>query len=140
MRRMIFVFLVVVGILVLGVRFIVNERQFSESPPGLEIQYVEYGSRGEPSAAKSPIAQLRDSIDDLSKAALQGQWTQASRILQQLDEAWRALTPGNNAHLETEKEIERTIQNLYYNVWAQDEQALLSTAQKLTLLLTGLES
>ncbi|HKM43224.1 MAG TPA: hypothetical protein VJZ70_04450 [Limnochordia bacterium] len=134
MRRMIFIFLVVVAILVLGVRFFVNERLISESPPGLEINLVEY------STPSSPMARLQDSVDDLSRAAIQGQWSQASRTLQQLDEAWQTLVFGKNPQLETEKEIEMSIQSLYYNVWKQDEQAVLATAQKLSLLLEGLAS
>jgi hypothetical protein len=131
---MIFIFLVVVAILVLGVRFFVNERLISESPPGLEINLVEY------STPSSPMARLQDSVDDLSRAAIQGQWSQASRTLQQLDEAWQTLVFGKNPQLETEKEIEMSIQSLYYNVWKQDEQAVLATAQKLSLLLEGLAS
>ena len=133
-RRAIFVFLVVVGILALGLRFFLTERLSSESPPGLEMQLVGY------STPSSPMAQLQGSVDDLSRAALQGQWTQASLSLQQVEEAWKMLVPDNSQGLETEREIELTIQNLYYNVWKQDEQAVLATAQKLTLLLEGLAS
>lgn len=128
-RRTIFIFLVVVGILVLGVRFLA-----SENPPGLEMELVEY------STPSSPLAQLQGSVDSLSRAALQGQWTQASLKLKELEEAWQTLFPNQNQRLETEKEIEFTIQTLYYNVWEQDQQAVLATAHKLSLLLEGLVS
>lgn len=138
MRRMIFIFLVVVGVLALGVRFLVNEKLASETPPGMEIQLVEYGSLNQLSTSNSPLAQLQDSIDGISEAALKGQWTMASGSVQQLEDMWRSLTPGGTGHLETEREVQMAIQTLYYNVWDQDEQAVLATAQKLTMLINQL--
>ena len=136
MRRMIFIFLVVVGILALGVRFFVNERLTSENPPGLEIQFVEHGSFNQLSTSNSPLAQIQTLVDSVSEAAMKGQWTTASRQVQQLDEAWQTLSPQSS--METGREITSTIQNLYYNVWAQDQQSVLTTTQKLTILLNQL--
>lgn len=138
MRRMIFIFLVVVGILALGVRFFVNERLTSENPPGLEIQFVEHGSISQLRTSDSPLAQIQTMVDRVSEAAMKEQWSAASRSVQQLDDAWQALSPQSS--LETEKEIESTIQNLYYNVWARDQQSVLTTAQQLTVLLSRLAS
>ncbi len=138
MRRMIFIFLVVVGVLALGVRFFVNERLASETPPGMEIQLVEYESFNQLNTSESPIAQLQDSIDAISEAALKGQWTVASRSVQQLEDMWRSLTPSSTGRLETERQVQMEIQTLYYNVWDQNEQAVLATAQKLTMLFNQL--
>jgi hypothetical protein len=137
-RRMIFVFLVVVGILALGVRFFVNEKLTSENPPGLEIQFVEHGSFNQLSTSSSPLAHIQTIVDHISEAAMKEQWTTASRAVQQLDNAWQALSPQSS--METEREIEMAIQTLYYDVWAEDQQSVLTTGQKLTVLLNRLAS
>lgn len=140
MRRTIFVFLVVLGVLALGVRFFVNERLTSESPPGLEIQLVEYDSFNQLSIANSPLTQMQALVDRLSEAALSEEWNTASRVLSQLDDAWSALRPERTSQLKTEKDIDLSIQALHRGVWGQDQQAVLSTAQKLTVLLNQLSN
>ncbi|HBG02422.1 MAG TPA: hypothetical protein DDW87_12770 [Firmicutes bacterium] len=139
MRRTTLVFLVVVGILAIGVRFFVSERLPSENPPGMEIQFVEYGPFNQLSTSNSPLAQIQSSIDRISEAAMKGQWTTATRAVQQLDHAWQGLTPREANDLESEREIEAAIQTLYLDVWGQDEQGVLATAQKLTALIAQLE-
>ena len=39
------------------------------------------------------------------------------------------------ANLQTEQDMEAAMENLYLNVWSQDEQGVLAAAQKLTALL-----
>ncbi len=140
MRRTIFIVLTVIGVIALGVRFFVNERLTSESPPGLEIQLVEYNSFNELSTTSSPLAQMQVLLDRLSEAAINEQWSTAALVLQQLGDKWRALTPEGTNQLEAEREIEQNIEALQRNVWSQDEQAVLSTAQKLTVLLNQFTS
>lgn len=138
MRRTIFVFLIAIGVLALGVRFFVNEKLTSKNPPGLEIQLVEYDSLNQLSTTNSPLAQMQGLVDRLSEAALKNQWNTASRMLLQLDDTWRALAPKQTNPLETEREIDLAIQALHRNVWGQDQQAVLATAQKLTKLFSRL--
>lgn len=140
MRRTIFAFLVVLGVLALGVRFFVNERLTSESPPGVEIQLVEYDSFNQLSIANSPLTQMQALVDRLSEAALNEEWNTASRVLPQLDDAWSSLRPERTSQLKTEKDIDLSIQALHRGVWGQDQQAVLSTAQKLTMLLGQLSN
>ena len=139
MRRTILVFLVVVGILVIGVRFFVSERLPSENPPGMEIQFVEYGPFNQLSTSSSPLAQIQSFVDRISEAAMRGQWTTATRAVQQLDHAWQGLAPQETNSLASEREIEAAIQSLYLDVWGQDEQGVLATSQKLTALIAELE-
>ena len=138
MRRNMYVFLIVVGILVLGVRVFVDQGRPSENPPGTEIQFIRYDALTPPNAAESPLAQLQRHVDRVSEAAMKGQWTTASRAVQQLEDVWMGLSPRQAANLETEREMERAIQTLYYNVWGKDQQGVLSTAGQLTALIRQL--
>ena len=84
------------------------------------------------------MAHIQTIVDHISEAAMKEQWTTASRAVQQLDNAWQALSPQSS--METEREIEMAIQTLYYDVWAEDQQSVLTTGQKLTVLLNRLAS
>jgi len=137
-RRLIFVFLVVLGVVALGVRFWANEKLASEDPPGMEVQFVEYDSFNQLNTSNSPLAQVQALVDRICEASMRQEWTTASRAVQQLEQTWMALSvPGS---LDTEKSIETAIKTLAYHVWAQDSQSVLTTGKELTVLLNRLAS
>lgn len=145
MRRKMFIFLVVLGVLTLGVRFFVNQGVSRGNPPGVEMRFVEYNPTTPltpltPPLANPPLAQLQNSVDSVSEAAMKQHWTTASRAVQQLEETWQRLRSGETNQLEIEKDIANAIQALHYNVWGKDQQGALSTAQKLTNLISQLSS
>ena len=72
-RRKTFLILAAAVILVLGLRFFANEKLTSENSQ-LEIQLTEYNTANQFSASGSPLAELQNSVDKLSRAALEGQW------------------------------------------------------------------
>lgn len=135
MRRATFITLVAVGILVLGARLLVSDRLPSENPPGTEIQFVEYGPFHRLSTSNSPLSPMQSAIDRVSEAAVQGQWTEAARAARELEQDWRGLIVRGAANLQAEQDMEAAMENLYLNVWSQDEQGVLAAAQKLTALL-----
>jgi hypothetical protein len=136
-RRKTFLILAAAVILVLGLRFFANEKLTSENSQ-LEIQLTEYNTANQFSASGSPLAELQNSVDQLSRAALEGQWASASLAVSKIEAAWRGLAPGSTGNLATEEEIETVIQTLRFNVWSQDQEALLATAHQLTVLLSRL--
>ncbi len=131
-----FIFLVVVGVLALGVRFFVNERLASENPPGMEIQYVEHGSLSPLRTSTSPLAQMQSYVDRASEAAMREQWMTASREVQNLDSVWKTLSKGLTPV--EEQQIQSAIQKLDFNVIKRDQQAVLQTARELTFLISQL--
>jgi hypothetical protein len=78
---------------------------------------------------------MQSAIDRVSEAAVQGQWTEAARAARELEQDWRGLIVRGAANLQTEQDMEAAMENLYLNVWSQDEQGVLAAAQKLTALL-----
>lgn len=140
MRRKIFIFLVVLGVLTLGVRFFVNQGVPNQGPSGTGVNFVEYAPLTPLGSVTSPLTELQNSVDRVSEAALKGHWTTASRAVEQLQQTWQRLRPNQANQLEIEEGIEKTIQTLHYNVWGKDQQGVLSSAQKLTDLIGQLAS
>lgn len=148
MRRKIFIFLVALGVLTLGVRFFVNQGTPGPNPSGVGLRFTEYAPLTPLSQAPSPLtplsqtpsplAELQKSVDQVSEAAIKGHWTTASRAVQQVEQNWSRLRPGEVSQLEIENEIERNIQTLQYNVWGKDQQGVLRTAKNLTNFISQL--
>lgn len=138
MRRRLFLSLVVLGVLALGVKFLTGQGVISERNPGGEMRFVEYSPLTPQGTAKTPATQLQNSVDRVSEASLNGQWITASRAVQQLSDSWERFRPTNGKTLTIENDIENTIQTLRYNVWGQDQEGVLMTAQKLTGLISQL--
>ncbi|NLL42564.1 MAG: hypothetical protein GX251_04405 [Firmicutes bacterium] len=140
MRRTTFLMLVAVGILALGLSFFASQKLTSEKPPELEIELFEYNTSNDLAISDSPLAELQTLVDRLSQAAMDEKWAIAYSTVQELGAAWRRLTPDVTLSLETDREVETALQNLQYQIWSQDQQALLETAQKLSILLNQLSS
>lgn len=138
MRRQMFIFLVVLGVFVLGVRFWVNQAVPQNNPPGAGISFVEYNPLTP--LANPPLAQLQNSLDRVSEAAMKKQWHSASLAVNQLEKSWQQLRSEPSQELEIEKGITNSIQALHYNVWGKDSQGVLITAQKLTDLINQLSN
>lgn len=138
MRRKISLFLIVVGILALGVRYFANQNSVADNPPGMEIRFIEYNPLS-PNNSSSLGSQMQNLVDRISEAAMNGNWTTASQVMRQLDNTWQSVQP-QQTQTEIEAQIQQAIQTLHYNVWGKDKQGVLTTAQKLTALISQLEA
>ncbi|NMB01173.1 MAG: hypothetical protein GX971_06590 [Firmicutes bacterium] len=139
MQRRLLTLVIVAGIMVLSVRFLVNRPTPNESPLGMELRLVEYNVPTTPlNTTTFPMTELQTTLDRVSEAALKGNWTMASSSVRELDDAWQRIKPQQTSTIQAERDIEKAILSLYSSVWNQDEQEVLSVAQRLTLLINAL--
>lgn len=136
MRRQMLIFLVALGVFVLGVRVFVNQGVPENTPQGQEIRFVEYGPLTP--VPNPPLAELQNLVDRVSEAATKEQWNTASKWVQDLESSWQRLRSTNTGQLEIEQGVANAILALHYNVWGKDLQGVLISAQKLTDLISQL--
>ena len=134
MYRKLLLAAVVVLLGALSVRVLVAPRQ-GPKVPGREIVFIQEGSPAPLSAPNRPLGKLQDALDAVSQAAVQANWPQAARALQEMQGIWESLRPRDTGSLQWEEKIERLLKELQQSVWARDSQGVLQSAQELTGLL-----
>lgn len=114
--------------------------QFSANPgPGMPApRSIQFNPQG--AGQLSPSATLQNSVDRVSEAALNGQWSTAASEVNRLERTWQTIKPNRQTELIVDDEIERLIQNLHFNVWGRDVQGVLNTGQQLTSRFSQLTS
>ncbi|NLJ81110.1 MAG: hypothetical protein GX335_08805, partial [Firmicutes bacterium] len=105
MRRRMLVVLLILGIAILAARDFANRSPARTDPPGREIRFLQFNSLDP--LLGSPLAELQNSIDGISEAALRGHWFTASREQEELERIWLELKSQKKAGLEIEQEITR---------------------------------
>lgn len=140
MHRRTLILVVVLGIMALSTRFLVNREipGDSQTPPDPEIRFVEYDATPPLSTPQSPMSEFQSTLDSVSGAALSGNWNAASNSVHKLNDLWQRLKPQQTSNLQTEKEIDEALLNITNSVWGKDEQGVLASAQKLTVLINRL--
>lgn len=139
MHRRTFIVVLVAAIMVLSANLWLSRENASDSPGSREINLVDYEQAPAPlNVATSRLSQLQTALDQVSEAAVNQKWSAAILAMQQLDNLWQSIKPGQVATLEAEKSIEQTMLNLWNHIWNEEEQGVLATAQRLTMLFSQL--
>lgn len=100
-------------------------------PLSNNLQLVEF----DPTQENNTITTLQTLTDNVSQAALNGQWSTASLYVQRLENSWNRIKPRTSSDLNLVREIDYHIQNLHYNVWGRDPKGVLNTTSKITTKL-----
>lgn len=140
MHRRIFILVVALGIMALGARFLVNREVpgDSQSTPGPEISFVEYNTTLPLSTPQSPMSEFQSTLDDVSRAALDENWNAAASSVLKLGDLWQRLKPLHTSNIKMEREVDDAMLALSNSVWGQDKEGVLTSAQKLTVLINRL--